>query len=139
MSVPDEAPALFQLARGLLAGLEQAEPRAPLAEYTAVWEASAHQCRELANRVVLATATAATADTEDTAAAERRRLLGELAVMLAVNAEWAVAICQPHRTAQDPADPQALRAWGTARTALHHTAVGVLRMLTISHQTPDDT
>ncbi|MFG2006795.1 hypothetical protein ACGFNU_47380 [Spirillospora sp. NPDC048911] len=72
-----------------MTGLEQPAPRRCLDEQLERWREVAHQCRELGNWVVLATATAATTDPVrvDAAAAERHRLLGELAVMLAVNTE----------------------------------------------------
>lgn len=144
MALHREVDALLELARVVLADLER--PLPDLATRLAAWEQTAHQARELANRVVLGAAAAAKGDP---AAAERHRLVAELAVWLAVNAEWAVAMCQPHRSApadpspgaasgagQTPVQQETRMAWLAARDALTHTALGVVRMLTASHSIP---
>lgn len=91
------------------------------------WQRAAHSCRELANREILR-------DTgTDTAAAERRRQLAELAVRLAVNAEWAAVVCRTHTAPLDGLDANAAKAWTAAHGVLHHTVTGVLALLSNLH------
>jgi len=133
-----EAGSLLRLAHQVLAELE--DPMPTRSARLAAWERVAYESRELANRVVL---NAAVAARRDQTAAERQRLLGELAVWPAVNTEWAVVICNPEgaasvptpRTGQLHAESDAPDLWESVGEALRHTALGIVRMLEVSHGT----
>ncbi|GAA2637350.1 hypothetical protein SMC26_08175 [Actinomadura fulvescens] len=53
-----------------------------------------------------------------------------MAVHLAVNAEWATVVCQPHITPLHTLNSQAAAAWTSARDVMRYTTLGITQMLT---------
>ncbi|MFP3967660.1 hypothetical protein SMC26_35545 [Actinomadura fulvescens] len=124
-----ETAELAATAGEMLNVLDHPPPGASPAVLALRWQRAAHGCRELANREILR-------DTgTDTAAAERRRRLAELAVRLAVNAEWAAVVCRTHTAPLNALGADAAEAWTAARGVLHQTVTGVLSLLPSAHDT----
>ncbi|MFG2085292.1 MULTISPECIES: hypothetical protein [unclassified Spirillospora] len=122
-----EAAELAAIARDILAALTRPPAGASPAVLAVVWRQAAPACRRLAQREVLR-------DTLDApGAADRRRRLAEMAVRLAVNAEWAAVVCDGHTTPITSLPFAAARDWARARDALRHTTLGILLHLPISH------
>ncbi|MCP2335235.1 hypothetical protein [Actinomadura rupiterrae] len=116
---------LLDIASRLLHALDHPASRMTPAAFATQWQHIAHRCRELANRELLSVVP------DDILVSERRRVLAQMAVHLAVNAEWAAAVCGPHAAQIPDLDIDAAKAWISACDVLRHTTIGITRMLTL--------